>query len=755
MDGWYLDQIDQVVAGGLRARQMPGCVVMVGRRGKVVFLRAYGNRQTDPKVVPMTTDTVFDLASLTKPVATATAVMLLVEAGKLRLEDPVSKHIPEFAQGGKGDITVLQLLTHQGGLAPDNALSDYDDGPKRAWERIFALRPRAKGGTEFVYSDVGYIVLAELVRRVCGKDVAGLCRERVFEPLGMADTGFLPGESLRRRAAPTERRDGQWMQGEVHDPRAYRLGGVAGHAGVFSTASDLGLYASMLLGRGEHGGVRVLGEATVETMTTAHPVPGGRRGLGWDIRTGYSSNRGEAFTASAFGHGGFTGTSLWIDPELDLFVIFLSNRLHPDGKGEVNSLAGRIGTIAGAAIRLPGLCVAGKRGPGTRPAAGAEPNVLTGIDVLKEDGFRLLRGRRVGLITNQTGIDRGGAGTVKLLMDAPDVTLVKLFSPEHGLEGRLDQSRVEDARHGATGLKIVSLYGQTRQPTKEMLADIDTLVFDIQDVGARFYTYVSTMGLAMQAAAGSKVRFVVLDRPNPINGVDVGGPFLDAGRESFVAFHRLPVRHGLTVGELAMLFRAELGMDLDLHVVPVRGWRRGDFYDATGLRWVNPSPNMRSLTQAMLYPGIGLLEATNISVGRGTDTPFEVIGAPWIDELALGQALSRSNLPGVRFVPVRFTPASSKFAGESCGGVNIVITNRHEFRAVCTGLEVARQLHALYPGAWEARGVDHLMGNRKALEALLSGKTVPEIEWAGQGDLDGFLKRRAAVLLYKRDKPPA
>jgi uncharacterized protein YbbC (DUF1343 family)/CubicO group peptidase (beta-lactamase class C family) len=749
MDGWYLDQIDQVVADGLRARQMPGCVVMVGRRGKVVFLRAYGNRQINPKVVPMTTDTVFDLASLTKPVATATAVMLLVEAGKLRLEDPVSKHIPEFAQGGKEDITVLQLLTHQGGLVPDNALSDYDDGPKRAWERIFALRPHAKGGTEFVYSDVGYIVLAELVRRVCGKEVAVLCRERVFEPLGMADTGFLPGESLRGRAAPTERRDGQWMQGEVHDPRAYRLGGVAGHAGVFSTASDLGLYASMLLGRGEHGGVRVLGEATVETMTGAHPVPGGSRGLGWDIRTGYSSNRGEAFTARAFGHGGFTGTSMWIDPELDLFVIFLSNRLHPDGKGEVNSLAGRIGTIAGAALRLPGLRVEGKRGPGTRPAAGAEPNVLTGIDVLKEDGFRLLRGRRVGLITNQTGIDRGGAGTVKLLMDAPDVTLVKLFSPEHRFEGRLDQSRVEDARHGATGLKIISLYGQTRRPTKEMLADIDTLVFDIQDVGARFYTYVSTMGLAMQAAAGSKVRFVVLDRPNPINGVDVGGPFLDAGRESFVAFHRLPVRHGMTVGELAMLFRAELGMDLDLHVVPVRGWRREDFYDATGLRWVNPSPNMRSLTEAMLYPGIGLLEATNLSVGRGTDTPFEVIGSPWVDELALGQALSRSNLPGVRFVPVRFTPASSKFAGESCGGVNIVITNRREFRAVCTGLEVARQLHALYPVAWEARGVDHLMGNRKALEALLSGKTVPEIEWAGQTDLDGFLKRRAAVLLYK------
>jgi CubicO group peptidase (beta-lactamase class C family) len=350
MDGRQLDGIDALVAEGLRNKQMPGCVVMVGRRGKIVFLRAYGCRQVAPAEAPMTTDTLFDMASLTKPLATATSVMILVEQGKLRLDDPVSRHIPEFAQQGKKDVTVLHLLMHQAGLIPDNALADYLDGPKAAMDRVCALAPRAKPGQEFIYSDVGYIVLGELVRRVSGRSVHEFSHEHVFGPLGMTETGYLPGESLRQRAAPTEQRDGHWMQGEVHDPRAYCLGGVAGHAGLFSTAEDLAVYAQMMLNGGRYEGVRVLDSKTVAMMTEPRDVPGGRRSLGWDIRTGYSSNRGESFSPRAFGHGGFTGTSLWIDPELQMFVLFLSNRVHPDGKGSVNPLAGRIGTLAGKAI---------------------------------------------------------------------------------------------------------------------------------------------------------------------------------------------------------------------------------------------------------------------------------------------------------------------------------------------------------------------------------------------------------------------
>ncbi|NQT36982.1 MAG: DUF1343 domain-containing protein [Planctomycetes bacterium] len=731
MSAARLSAIDRVVAQGLEAGEMPGCVVVVGRRGRLVWRKAYGHRQVEPEPVAMTVDTVFDMASLTKPIATAASIMLLVEAETLQLDDPVAKHIAEFAAGGKEGITVLQLLTHQSGLIPDNSLADYNEGVEKAWEHLYALKPHVTPGTKFVYSDVGYLVLGELVRRLSGDDVHKFSGQRIFAPLGMTETGFLPGQSLRRRAAPTEQRNGRWMRGEVHDPRAYRLGGIAGHAGLFATTDDLAVYAQMMLGRGQYAGVRILGEKTVAAMTRAYPVSSGRRGLGWDIKTGYSSNRGQSFSPQAFGHGGFTGTSLWIDPQREMFVIFLSNRLHPDGKGSVNRIAGRIGTIAADAV-----------------TDGYRPVVRTGIDVLRREDFRRLRGRRVGLITNHTGIDATGASTARLLHEAAEVKLVALFSPEHGLHGTLDTARIADGRDRATGLPVYSLYGASRRPKAETLSGIDTLVFDIQDIGTRFYTYISTMGYAMQAAAEAKIRFVVLDRPNPINGTDVAGPLLDEGRESFVGFHRLPVRHGMTIGELARMFREELQLDLDLQVVPVEGWRRDMFFDATGLKWVNPSPNMRSLTEALLYPGVGLLETTNVSVGRGTDTPFEVIGAPWIDGIRTAGALNGCGLPGVRFVPIDFTPGASKFAGERCGGVNIIITDRAAFRPLRTGLEIAHRLQTLYPDAWTVDAYDRLLANRRVLELLKSGESAARIETAYRTDLEAFARRRARYLLY-------
>ncbi|OHB83445.1 MAG: hypothetical protein A2V98_05635 [Planctomycetes bacterium RBG_16_64_12] len=728
----HLNEIDQVVREGIEAGEMPGCVVMIGRRGKIVFLKAYGHRQIEPERLAMTTDTVFDMASLTKPVATAISVMILIEQGKLRLEDRVAEHVPEFGNHGKEAITVFELLTHQGGLVPDNSLADYADGPEKAWERLFALKLREPPGFKFVYTDVGYMVLGELVRRVSGQNVHEFSREHIFQPLGMTETGYLPEEPLRERAAPTEKRDDQWMRGKVHDPRAHLLGGIAGHAGLFSTAADLAVYAQMMLGGGEYQGVRILDRPTVAMMTTPYPVSSGRRGLGWDMGTGYSSNRGRTLSPRAFGHGGFTGTVLWIDPELELFVIFLSNRLHPDGEGTVNPLAGRIGTLVADAIEDP-----------------PRPGVLAGIDVLERDGFRQLAGRRVGLITNQTGIDRDGVSTARLLNKAPGLELVALFSPEHGLEGKLDVGHIADGRHEGTGLRVFSLYGNTRRPTPEMLQGIDTLVFDIQDIGTRFYTYVSTMGYAMEEAARYKVRFVVLDRPNPIGGVEVAGPVLDAGRESFVGFHRLPVRHGMTVGELAGMFTSELGLDLDLEVICLEGWRRGMLFDATGLRWVNPSPNMRSLTEAVLYPGIGPLETTNLSVGRGTATPFEIIGAPWLDGSRFEQALSQAGLPGVKFQAVTFTPDASKFEGERCEGVTIVITDRDKFEPVRTGLEIARTLRMLYPDAWNAEAYDRLLANRQVLDAVLAARPVAEIESIYRAGLEEFLKRRTQFLLYE------
>ncbi len=383
-------------------------------------------------------------------------------------------------------------------------------------------------------------------------------------------------------------------------------------------------------------------------------------------------------------------------------------------------------------------------------ASDAPPRaVLTGIDVLARDGFRQLAGRRVGLITNQTGIDHRGVTTIRLLADAENVNLVALFSPEHGLEGRLEIGRIADSRHDGTGLTVFSLYGQTRRPTPEMLERVDTLVFDIQDIGTRFYTYISTMGYAMEEAARYGVRFVVLDRPNPIGGVAVAGPMLDPGAESFVAYHRLPIRHGMTVGELALLVQRDLKLELDLEVIGLEGWKRAMWFDETGLPWVNPSPNMRSLAEATLYPGIGLLETTNLSVGRGTDTPFEHIGAPWLDEARLVRALEEAGLAGLEFRAVAFTPNASKYRGQRCGGVAFAVTDRNAFRPIRTGLEIARQLRTLFPDDWKPDAYNRLLGNTRVYEAVLSGRPVDEIESLYESGLEAFVEKRSRFLLYE------
>jgi uncharacterized protein YbbC (DUF1343 family)/CubicO group peptidase (beta-lactamase class C family) len=751
-----LAKIDELIAEGIEEGNLPGCVVAIGRTGAIGLLKSYGQRQIEPEAEPMSVDTVFDMASLTKPIATATSIMILVERGEVRLREPVALYIPEFAAGGKDRITIEQLLTHQSGLIPDNPLGDYEDGVEQAWERIYALEPQHESGEQFIYSDVNFMVLGEVVRRVTGYDVAEFAAANIFRPLGMEETTFRPGEVLRRRAAPSEQRDGEWLRGEVHDPRAALLGGVAGHAGMFSTAADLARFCDAMLrgSREGHESPRIMSRATLAEMIRPRDVEGNLRGLGWDNRSQYSTNRGELYAPRAFGHGGFTGTAMWIDPDLDLFVIFLSNRLHPDGMGNVNPLAGRIGTIAAAAIVGPNpgkfetdVATAPAHIPDddTPPPAGP---VLVGVDVLARDGFVPVKGKRVAIITNHTGIDAEGRRTIDLLHDAESVELVAIFSPEHGIAGTLDEDGIPDAKDEATGLPIYSLYGDARRPTKEQLEGIDVLVFDIQDVGARFYTYMTTMAWAMEAAAEEHKRFLVLDRPNPIGGLAVEGPVLDAGRESFVGFHTIPVRHGMTVGELATMYRDERKLAVDLVVVKCENWRRGDLWDATGRVWINPSPNMRSLTEALLYPGIGLLETTNLSVGRGTDTPFEVIGAPWIDARRLARELNAADLPGVRFTPLEFTPTSSKYADEKCGGIALTIVDREALEPVRLGLIIASTLRRLYPDAWKVNDMDRLLVDQRTLNAVRDAENADALEATYVEDCDAFLKRRAKYLLY-------
>ncbi|MEZ5976720.1 MAG: DUF1343 domain-containing protein [Planctomycetota bacterium] len=351
-------------------------------------------------------------------------------------------------------------------------------------------------------------------------------------------------------------------------------------------------------------------------------------------------------------------------------------------------------------------------------------DVACGIDVLVEEDFERLAGKRVGLVTNHTGRLRDGSRTIDALAGTERLELVALFSPEHGAEGVLDEEGLADGRDAATGLPVFSLYGDTKEPTPEMLAGLDALLFDVQDVGTRFYTYVSTMGLAMEAAGRAGVAFVVLDRPNPLGGDVVEGPVLDEGRRSFVGFHEIPVRHGMTVGELARLFRAERELDVELEVVQVRGWRRADAFDATGLAWTPTSPNMRRLSAAFLYPGVGLLEFTNVSVGRGTDTPFERVGAPWIDGRRLADALAAARVEGLACVPVTFVPTSSVFAGETCGGVDLFVTERGAFRSVRAGLALAQALRDGFGEAWDRSRFDRLLGDDALLAAFERGASL-------------------------------
>jgi uncharacterized protein YbbC (DUF1343 family)/CubicO group peptidase (beta-lactamase class C family) len=766
-----LERIDGAIDRAIERGQVPGAVVLVGRRGSIAYARAAGRRAVSPTPEAMTRDTVFDMASVTKPVATATSIMLLIEEGKLRLSDRLGRVLPEFDNHGKGAITIDQLLRHRAGLIPDDPISDYEQGPEAAWKRLAEIEPVGPPDERFRYSDVGFLILGRIVERVGGKPLDQFASERIFHPLAMKDAHFRPVESKGasdgrvpvERVAPTEpeSRGGRMLRGVVHDPRSRALGGVAGHAGLFATADDLAVYAQTLLNGGiGPNGHRVLSPLAVRTMIDAGSTPPDqRRGLGWDVQTSQSAPRGGLFGPISFGHTGFTGTSVWIDPETETFVIILTSRLHPDGRGaSPTSLRYEVATLAAAAILdaspRPASAVVAAKPDHTaerRPAvASAEqrPATRCGIDVLVEQKFRPLRNKRVGLVTNHTGRTRGGASTIDVLFRAPDVKLVTLFSPEHGIRGEVDAA-VPDSVDTVTGLPIISLYGRNRKPQPKDLEGIDVLVYDIQDIGARFYTYITTLGFVLEAANESNKDVVILDRPNPIGGRVVSGPVRDEEFASFIAYHALPVRHGMTVGELARFYNGERKIGAVLEVIPCTGWSRDDLYDRTGLVWINPSPNMRSLTEALIYPGVGLLEATNLATGRGTDTPFERVGAPWIDPQPFAAALNAAGVLGTRFVPVHFTPTQRQFAGARCGGVYIVVNDWSQFDPLRLGITMAVQLQALYPGEWKPEGLLRLLADRATYQDLLAGKSADAIMARWETELDAFRRIRERYLLYR------
>ncbi len=756
--------IDSIIKDAIQRGNIPGAVVLVGHNGRVVYRKAFGYRSLEPRREAMTVGTIFDMASLTKVIATTTCVMQLIGDGKIKPNDTVASYIPEFAQNGKQDITVRQLLTHYSGLAPDLNLDTPWTGKAAAYAMAFAEKPEHAPGARFVYSDINFITLGALVERVSGMTLDNYALTNVFEPLKMTHTRFLPPASWRARIAPTEYDEHQVMlRGVVHDPTARRMGGVAGHAGMFSTADDLSRFAQALL-----SGSKVLSSLLVEKMSTPQQAPNATavRGFGWDIDSPFSSNRGDLLPVGSFGHTGFTGTSIWIDPTTKTYIILLTNAVHPRGRGNAISLRTRLATAVADALpltasqkeklRWESITGYNEAMSGGRRVANRNGSVKLGIDVLEEHNFALLgislANKKIGILTNQTGVDSQGRRTIDVLTSAPGVSVQAIFSPEHGATGTLDTTDISNTKDAATGVPVYSVYGASdaqRRPSPEMLKGLDAIVIDLQDAGVRFYTYETTVGYFLEAAAKAGIEVILLDRPNPITGALLQGPVSDEGRENFTNYWQVPVRHAMTLGELARMFNTERAINANLHVIPTEGWLRGDWFDSTGLTWINPSPNLRSITEAALYPGVALVEGTNISVGRGTDTPFELLGAPWIKGRELAQFLNAREIAGVRFVPTTFTPNASNYAGQKCEGVNLVLLDRSVLDAPELGIELASALRQLYPEQWRMEKMIEILANQAVFDAITQGQDPRRIAQNWQEGLDEFSKIREKYLIYK------
>ena len=803
--------IDAIVKQEIEAGHFYGAVVLVGHDGKIVYRKAFGERAIEPAREAMTVDTIFDMASLTKPMATAMSVMMLFEEGQIRLDEAVAHYIPEFGANGKEQITVRQLLTHYSGLRPDLDLSTPWQGYGEAMKRIWEEKPVNPPGSRFAYSDINYEVLGELVARVSKMPLNEYAETHIFQPLGMTHTRFLPPKEWLPKIAPTQYADEQIStpvgkalpllaqhvvkRGVVHDPTADRMGGVAGHAGLFSCADDAAKLAQSLIDRES-----VITPLTIDKMTTPQNPPNQPqlRGLGWDIDTSYSTNRGALLPVGSYGHTGYTGTSLWIDPTTNTYIVILTNKSHPHDKGNAIPVRSKIATAVAAKLalepseaekaRLASITGYSELMAGYRRIPARNGAVLNGIDVLQRDfgkytGAASGKVLNVGVVTDQSGLDLEGRRTIDILAHAPGLKLAAIFSPEHGITGTLDTTAIGNSVDHATGVTVYSVYGDTpakRHPPLDVVRQLDVIFYDIQDAGARFYTYTTTMRHFLEAAAATGAELIVLDRPNPITGSLVQGPVSDAGDQGpngscsaeteppekragvraacpFADPFAEPIRPGMTMGELAQMFNAGRHINARLVVVPMQGWQRGDWFDSTSQVWVNPSPNLRNLTQATLYTGVAVIEGTNVSVGRDTDTPFELVGAPWINPRELAQYLNARLIAGVRFVPITFTPAPTGIAsvdaahhgGKLCGGVSLVITDRSILDAPEMGLEIASALRKLYPNDWKHEKLIYLLGNRAVYDALVAGVDPRRIAAGYEADLQKFIEMRKQYLIYK------
>jgi uncharacterized protein YbbC (DUF1343 family)/CubicO group peptidase (beta-lactamase class C family) len=756
--------VDLLVQEQVNDQAITGAVLLVGHDGRIVHQKAFGLRATSPRPEAMTVDTIFDLASLTKVVATTPSVMRLIQYGQIRLDEPVAHYIPDFGMNGKDAVTVRQLLTHYSGLRPDVDLNPPWVGRDTGLRLAHEEKLQAPQGSIFIYSDTNFIVLGELVQRLSGMPLDQYANVHIFQPLNMKHTRFLPPQEWKNKIAETFAPDRkQILRGVVHDPRADRMGGVAGHAGLFGTAGDLALYAQALISRKS-----ILDGDIIDKMTTPQQPPNATevRGLGWDIDSSFSSNRGSLLPVGSFGHTGYTGTSLWVDPYTNTYVILLTNSVLPRQGPAIISLRARVATAVAALLKLDvtaadrekQLAITGYNEAATasRRLGARNGHVLTGIDVLEQDNFASLKQDKaqmtIGLLTNNTGVDGQGKRTIDVLATAPGIKLAAIFAPEHGIFGAQDDLKVQNTTDTVTGVPVYSMYGGTdakKRPPLDVLKTLDAVVFDVQDAGGRFYTYPATLGYLLEAAAQTNTEVIVLDRPDPVTGSFVQGPMSQPDLLNFNNYHPIPLRHGMTLGELAQLYNDEKKIGARLRVIPMQGWLRGDWFDSTGIVWINTSPNLRSVNEAELYTGVAIIEGTNVSVGRGTDTPFEVMGAPWIDARAYSDYMNARLIPGVRFVPIAFTPVSGPYANQLCKGVNIIVTDRTVLDAPEMGIELAVALRKLYPDNWKIERMLALLANRQVFEGVMNGDDPRSIAQGWQDDLNKFKELRQKYLIYK------
>lgn len=725
--------------------KLPGGVLVIGSSAGVHLQRAFGYRDRHSTRTWMSEDTIFDLASLTKVMVVLPALLQLEAAGALSLGDRVKQHLPEVPLE---DVTIAQLLRHEGGLPGAPPLTHFD-GPSRkvVISRLLSDARAVSPVGQTRYSDYGFIVLGELVSRVSGLPLPRFAEERIFAPLGMASTRYNPPASWP--IAPTERIEpkrrhhtgpfvpheaGPFMRGAPHDPRAFRLGGVAGHAGLFGSAADLARYATawLTVARGQRSDVWPA-EGARRALTKVRG-----RGLAWDMR----ARAEDGFSTSAFYHTGHAGMFLLVDPERDLFFVFASHRVHPDGKGNIHPLLHALSRIV----------------TGSWPQeVPAQPAVRTGIDaLLAQDrgevnaALSALSNKPLGLLTNRSARTAQGTPTLEALLRDSRFRVVKLFAPEHGFsaarEGHIDDG------HGPYDVPMVSLFGRRRTPTPADLDGLSAVVVDLQDVGARFYTYGATLHAMLDAAREASIPVFVLDRPIPIGGGVTAGPLLDVRHRSFVNHAALPIRPGMTLGEMARFIAPDV-----TRVIRVSGYDASRSYADLRLPFFSPSPNLRTIEQTLLYPGVALIEGTNLSVGRGLPEAFHVVGAPYVDPRRLRSALERAaerwSVHGIRFEETAFTPSSGTFRGRLCRGVSMKFqpgAARPEFDSVSLGFALIEALKRTHARRWDTTRLVAMVGDDAVLSLLLKGEPPMRIRTRIAEGMKAFLEARERALLYPR-----